>query len=189
MRATASFALVLLTLLCVVSQSGCTRLPLYGSAALPLDVEGKLEGQLVVVQCISPRDSYEEFRPGPALSRRIAEQLRREDAKVIIDSSNRLRDEEKPGAALLKHHHADVALLIQFDDFRLHDESDAYRGRTAYKLQVYKASKPSVAILEQSVAGYAYPEDGPVDARRTSQANFRSDFLQDLAEQISASVK
>jgi len=178
----------MLALLLAALPAGCTRLPLYVSA-LPIEDEGGLESQRVVVQCISPRDSYNDFRPGAALARRIAQELKDEGATVVIDSSNRLRDEEAPGAALLDFHNADQAILVQIDDFRLHDESDSYRGRTAYTLSLYKAAKPATPVLEQRVAGYTYPEDGAVDARRTSQAAFRSEFLSDMATQVARSLR
>jgi len=177
-------------LLSTVFHLGCTRLPLFSGKAIPLNLDGGgLTGRRIVVQCISPPDSYQAFKPGPALSRRISAELNIEGATVVIDNSNRLRDEDQPGAALLEHHRADRAILVEFEDFRIHDESDSYRGRTAYTLQVFKASKPSEAVLEQRIAGYTYPEDGPVDARTTKQTTFRGDFLADLAVQIARTVR
>ena len=89
-------------------------------------------------------------------------------------------DYETVGAALAVDH----VVGIDLEEFRFHEGSTLYRGRASAHVKVYDVAEKKL-VFERRIDDFAFPANSAIPATDSSEAEFRSMFLEMLSLRIS----
>jgi hypothetical protein len=81
---------------------------------------------------------------------------------------------------------ADIVVGIDLEQFRMHEGSTLFRGRSSAKVRVYDVAEKTV-LFEKRIDDFTFPGDSAVPSTDQSEAQFRSLFLQVLSRRIARS--
>jgi hypothetical protein len=188
-------------LLCRVLVSGLLAVPLLGGCSTlltaayllqPADVPAEfagLKGKHVAVVC-RPIVELEFSDAGSAreLATLVGAQLDRNVRRVHVIGQQEVArwiDENSwvDYATVGKSLDADCVVGIDLERFHLHEGSTLYRGRASATVRVYDVEKGEVAF-ERRFDDLTFPTDSAIPAADRSETQFRSMFLQILAQKI-----
>ncbi|MCR9116097.1 MAG: hypothetical protein NXI22_04010 [bacterium] len=187
-------AMFTLVALLLVPTSGCVGLAahmLYVINGNTVPARSKaLTGKRVAVVCVSQSmndgaGSATELL-AKSLSKQLAEKVK--GIKVIPrDKIANYRDNHRieavdyieMGAEL----EADAVLVIDVEQYSLHEGATMLKGRAIFDLDVYDVEDESV-VYSETYPDYAFPKESGQHISETSEAVFQKAFLQILAEEI-----
>lgn len=89
-------------------------------------------------------------------------------------------DYETVGTALA----VDYVVGIDLEEFRFHEGSTLYRGRSSVHVKVYDVAEKEL-VFERRIDDFAFPANSAIPATDRSEAEFRSMFLEMLSLRIS----
>lgn len=186
----------LLTLLggsALIPAVGCNMLAttMYVMFGQNVEAEYKgLRGRKVAVVCRPLESQYSNDSVAKDLAKGVGVQLqnnvprvqvvKQRDVEKWIDE-NTFEEYHEIGKAL----GADLVLGIDLEEFSLDQGQTLYQGRAVLKIAVYDVQKGREPVWEKNLPQKLYPPSSAIPASDKPRAEFRRQFLEILAGQIS----
>ena len=173
--------------------TGCSVLPfvayLIKGISTPAEYDG-LKGKRVAIICRPVASlQYQSSSVASDLASRVGDLLRQHVSKIqVIDQSEVLKWEDENNweeyTEIGKALQAEMVVGIDLDQFSLLQGQTLYQGKASIDLAVYDMSHGKRPVYQKTLPQQLYPPNAPIPASEKSLIDFRSQFLQVLADQI-----
>ncbi len=177
----------------VVPAIGCTAVATAFYVVKGTNVEAEFDGlkaKRVVVVCRATSSlHYSIPSAGKELARQLARRLATNVRKIeVVDArdveawidENSWDEYTEVGDAM----DADLVVGIELEHFSLYQSQTLYQGEAIYSIQVFDMAAGGEVVYEKHPPEAHYPPNAAIETSQMYEAEFRREFIADLAEQV-----
>ncbi|MFM8251239.1 MAG: hypothetical protein ACKOBW_06560 [Planctomycetota bacterium] len=184
----------LLLLLMVPAASGCIGLAsqlLYviKGDKVAAEFDG-LAGKRVAVVCVANSSNYDPGSASSKLAQMVEIILKKEVPRISLIRQDRVVDwidnndwDQMDYRDVGRGLKAEMVVGIDLDGYRLHEDATMYRGKANVVITVFDV-KANETVYKRHLTGYSFPSNGGKHVSETTEAQFQSVFLTELAIDI-----